>query len=106
MNTSIAAQQRFQRTTGVAAGILMGVLVVAVRAVAVVVFIVMAMAEPFLATLLGACAFGCFFVSVVFGFILQMPFEHRWAVLGIGVGFILTYVGFRFVMLGLQRVMR
>jgi hypothetical protein len=106
MNTSIAAPQRFQRNTGVAAGILMGLLVLAVRAVAGVVFVVMAMAEPFLAVILGACAFGCFFVSVLFGFILRMPFGHRWEVLGIGVGFVLTYVVYRFVMLGVQRVMR
>ena len=106
MNTAIAAPQHFRRGTGVAAGILMGLLVLVVRAAALVVFVVMAMAEPFLAVILGACAFGCFYVSVLFGFILRMPFEHRWAVLGIGVGFVLTYVMFRFVMLGLQRAMR
>ena len=106
MNTSIAAPQRFQRNTGAAASMIMGLLVLAVRAVAAVVFVVMAMAEPFLAVILGACAFGCFFVSVLFGFILRMPFGHRWEVLGIGVGFVLTYVVFRFVMLGVQRVMR
>lgn len=106
MNTSIAASQRYPGLASATGAILVGALLLVVRGMAAVIFVVMAMAEPFLAVILGACAFGCFLVSVLFGFILRMPFEHRWAVLGVGVGFVLTYVAFRWVMMGVQRVMR
>jgi len=106
MSTQGVASHRFHGIAAATGGILTATLALALRVVAAAVFVVMAMAEPFLAVILGACAFGCFFVSVLFGFILRMPFEHRWAVLGIGVGFVLTYVAFRFVMLGVQRVIR
>jgi len=106
MSTQVVAAHRFHGIAAATGGILTATLALALRVVAAAVFVVMAMAEPFLAVVLGACAFGCFFVSVLFGFILRMPFEHRWAVLGIGVGFVFTYVAFRFVMLGVQRVIR
>jgi len=106
MNTHVVASHRLHGIPTATGGVLTATLALALRVVAAAVFVLMAMAEPFLAVILGACAFGCFFVSVLFGFILRMPFEHRWAVLGIGVGFVFTYAAFRFLMLGVQRVMR
>jgi hypothetical protein len=66
----------------------------------------MSMAEPFLAIVLSALALGCFFVAVLFGFIFHAPFPHRWFVLGASVVFLMTYVLYRFVMLGVQRLLR
>ena len=58
---------RTARFTGSAAT---GALVLMIRACALVLFMVMSMAEPFLAVVLSALAIGCFFVAVLFGFIL------------------------------------
>ena len=84
-------------------GAIVGIL--AVRGVALTLFLLMALAEPFLAAILGILALGCFFVSVFFGFILHAPFEHRWFVLGVSVVCLMLYLAFRFAMLGLQRLM-
>ena len=73
------------------------------RAAAFVVLALMAMAEPFLAVILGALSFGCFFVAVLFGFLLNAPFQHRWFVLSAGFVFSLAYVLFR---LGMQVIAR
>jgi len=94
---------RTARFTGSAAT---GALVVMIRACALVLFMVMSMAEPFLAVVLSALAIGCFFVAVLFGFIFHAPFPHRWFVLGASVVFLLLYVLYRFVMLGVQRLLR
>ncbi len=94
---------RTARFTGSAAT---GALVLLIRACALVVFLVMSMAEPFLAVVLGALAIGCFFVAVLFGFIFHAPFPHRWFVLGASVVFLLLYVLYRFVMQGVQRLLR
>ena len=94
---------RTARFTGSAAT---GALVLMIRACALVVFMVMSMAEPFLAVVLSALAIGCFFVAVLFGFILHAPFPHRWFVLGASVVFLLLYVLYRFVMQGVQRLLR
>jgi hypothetical protein len=83
-----------------------GAIVLMIRAGALVVFMVMSMAEPFLAVMLSALALGCFFVAVVFGFIFHAPFPHRWYVLGASVVFLLLYVLYRFVMQGVQRLLR
>ncbi len=66
----------------------------------------MSLAEPFLAVVLSALAIGCFFVAVLFGFIVHAPFPHRWFVLGASVVFLMVYVLFRFVMQGVQRLLR
>ena len=84
----------------------MGALVLMIRACALVVFMVMSMAEPFLAVVLSALALGCFFVAVLFGFIFHAPFPHRWLVLGASVVFLLLYVLYRFMMQGVQRLLR
>jgi hypothetical protein len=55
---------------------------------------------------LSALAIGCFFVAVLFGFIFHAPFPHRWHVLGASVVFLLLYVLYRFVMQGVQRLLR
>ena len=81
-------------------------LVLMIRACALVVFMVMSMAEPFLAVVLSALAIGCFFVAVLFGFIFHAPFPHRWYVLGASVVFLLLYVLYRFLMQGVQRLLR
>ena len=94
---------RTARFTGSAAT---GALVLMIRACALVVFMVMSMAEPFLAVVLSALAIGCFFVAVLFGFIFHAPFPHRWFVLGASVVFLMLYVLYRFVMQGVQRLLR
>jgi hypothetical protein len=83
-----------------------GALVLMIRACALVLFTVMSLAEPFLAVVLSALALGCFFVAVVFGFIFHAPFHHRWHVLGASVVFLLLYVLYRFLMQGVQRLLR
>ena len=94
---------RTARFTGSAAT---GALVLMIRACALVVFMVMSMAEPFLAVVLSALAIGCFFVAVLFGFIFHAPFPHRWFVLGASVMFLMSYVLYRFVMQGVERLLR
>ena len=76
----------------------------AVRASALILVTFMAMAEPFLAVVLGALSFGCFFVAVLFGFILHAPFQHRWFILAASIVFALLYSLFRLIMLFLSRV--
>jgi hypothetical protein len=83
-----------------------GALVLMIRACALVLFMAMSMAEPFLAVVLSALAIGCFFVAVLFGFIFHAPFPHRWYVLGASVVFLLLYVLYRFMMQGVQRLLR
>jgi hypothetical protein len=94
------------RAARYSAGVATGALVLMIRGAAAVVFLLMAMAEPFLAVLLSGLAIACFFVAVLFGFILHAPFHHRWFVLGASVVFLMTYVLYRFLMLGVQRLMR
>jgi hypothetical protein len=94
---------RTARFTGSAAT---GALVLMIRACALILFMVMSMAEPFLAAVLSALAIGCFFVAVLFGFIFHAPFPHRWHVLGASVVFLLLYVLYRFMMQGVQRLLR
>ena len=94
---------RSARLTGSAAT---GALVFAIRACALALFLVMSMAEPFLAVVLSALALGCFFVVVLFGFIFHAPFQHRWHVLGASVAFLTLYVLYRFAMQGIQRLLR
>ena len=94
------------RAARYSAGVATGALVLMIRGAAAVVFLLMAMAEPFLAVALSSLAIGCFSVAVLFGFILQAPFHHRWFVLGASVVFMMTYVLYRFVMLGVLRLMQ
>jgi hypothetical protein len=94
---------RTARFTGSAAT---GAFVLMIRACALVVFMVMSLAEPFLAVVLSALAIGCFFVAVLFGFIFHAPFPHRWYVLGASVVFLLLYVLYRFMMQGVERLLR
>ena len=94
---------RTARFTGSAAT---GALVLMIRACALVIFMVMSMAEPFLAVVLSALAIGCFFVAVLFGFIFHASFPHRWYVLGASVVFLMSYVLYRFVMQGVERLLR
>ena len=94
---------RTARFTGSAAT---GAVVLMIRACALVLFMVMSLAEPFLAVVLSALAIRCFFVAVLFGFIFHAPFPHRWYVLGASVVFLLLYVLYRFVMQGVERLLR
>jgi hypothetical protein len=77
-----------------------------IRACAFVVFLLMSLAEPFLAVVLSALALGCFFVAVLFGFIFHAPFPHRWFVLGASVVFLMLYVLFGLALQGVQRLLR
>jgi hypothetical protein len=94
---------RTARFTGSAAT---GALGLMIRACAIVLFMVMSLAEPFLAVMLSALAIGGFFVAVLFGFIFHAPFPHRWHVLGASVVFLLLYVLYRFAMQGVERLLR
>jgi len=80
--------------------------VLVIRACAFVVFLLMSMAEPFLAVVLSALALGCFFVAVLFGFIFHAPFPHRWFVLGASVAFLMLYVLYGLALRGVQRLLR
>jgi hypothetical protein len=81
-------------------------LVLVIRACAFVVFLLMSMAEPFLAVVLSTLALGCFFVAVLFGFIFHAPFPHRWFVLGASVVFLMLYVLYGLALQGVQRLLR
>jgi hypothetical protein len=94
---------RTARLTGSAAT---GAVVLMIRAGALVLFMVMSMAEPFLAVVLSALAIGCFVVAVLFGFIFHAPFAHRWHVLGASVVFLLLYLLYRFAMQAVERLLR
>jgi hypothetical protein len=94
---------RSARLTGNAAT---AALVLVIRACAFVVFLLMSMAEPFLAVVLSALALGCFFVAVLFGFIFHAPFPHRWFVLGASVVFLMLYVLYGLALQGVQRLLR
>ena len=78
----------------------------ALRMVVLLVFVVLSLAEPFLAVALSALSLGLFFTAVFFGFILRAPFPHRWFVLGAAVFFMLLYVLYRFLMQGVERLLR
>src|ERR1700688_4878570 len=99
MKTDIADNgfSRAARFTGSAAT---GALALMIRACALVLFMLMSLAEPFLAVVLSALAVGCFVVAVLFGFIFHAPFPHRWYVLGASVVFLLLYMLYRFLMQG------
>jgi hypothetical protein len=100
------ADNGLSRTARLSSGAATGASVLMIRACALVVFMLMSMAEPFLAVVLSSLAIGCFFVAVLFGFIFHAPFPHRWYVLGASVVFLLLYVLYRFVMQGVQRLLR
>ena len=78
---------------------------IVMRTLALVVFVLMSLAEPFLAMALGALSLASFVVAVLFGFILREPFAHRWEVLGASVLFLLAYLLYRALMLGVQRLL-
>jgi hypothetical protein len=100
------ADSGLSRSARLTGGAATGALVFAIRACALALFLVMSMAEPFLAVVLSALALGCFFVAVLFGFIFHAPFQHRWHVLGASVVFLMMYVMYRFAMQGIQRLLR
>ena len=102
MNVSTSPAPHLDRT----ATYIGGLATLVIRLIAWPLFLLMSLAEPFLAAILGALALGCFFVSVFFGFILHAPFQHRWFVLGASVFFLGLYVVFRFVLLGVSRCLR
>jgi hypothetical protein len=102
-NVADSGLSRTARFSGSAAT---GALVLMIRGCALVLFMMMSLAEPFLAVVLSALAIGCFFVAVLFGFIFHVPFPHRWYVLGASVVFLLLYVLYRFAMQGVERLLR
>jgi hypothetical protein len=100
------ADSGLSRTEHVAGNGATGALGLMIHACALLIFLVMSMAEPFLAVVLSTLAIGCFFVAVLFGFIFHAPFPHRWYVLGASVVFLMFYVLYRFLMQGAQRLLR
>ncbi len=94
------------RITDVTGAAAKATLVLMARAAALIIFVLMSLAEPVFAAVLSSLAIGCFFVSVLFGFIFHAPFQHRWFVLGASVVFMLMYFLYRFVMLGVERLFR
>jgi Mg/Co/Ni transporter MgtE len=100
------ADSGLSRTARFSGSAATGALVLMIRACALVLFMMMSLAEPFLAVVLSALAIGCFFVAVLFGFIFHVPFPHRWYVLGASVVFLLFYVLYRFAMQGVERLLR
>lgn len=100
------AESRLSRTARLSSGAATGAFVLLIRACALTLFLAMSLAEPFLAVLLSGLAMGCFVVAVLFGFIFHAYFPHRWFVLGASVVFLLVYVLFRFLMQGVQRLLR
>jgi hypothetical protein len=100
------AENGLARTARLTESAATGALVLMIRACALLLFLMMSMAEPFLAVVLSSLAMGCFSVAVLFGFVFQAPFAHRWYVLGASVVFLMSYVLYRFVMQGVQRLLR
>jgi hypothetical protein len=89
-----------------ASAVVSGTLSIALRSAALVLFLAMSMAEPVVAIVLSGMALALLAVSVVFGFILHAHFPHRWFVLGASILFLLAYLLYRFIMLGVQRLIR
>ena len=100
------AERHFASMKRLSAGAASDTVILIIRASALVLFLAMSLAEPFLSVILSALALGCFFVAVLFGFILHAPFPHRWFVLGASVVFLALYVLYRFLMQGVQRLLR
>lgn len=96
---------RFERAAQPTSSDLGGCITFVIRAAALIVFVMMALAEPVIAAILGFLALGCFFVSVFFGFILHAPFKSRWIVLTASVVFVLVYLLYRLIILGVQRLL-
>lgn len=105
MNSGISTG-RFARAAQLSTDAASAALLLGVRACALALFLLMSLAEPFLAVILSALAIGCFVVAVLFGFIFHAPFPHRWFVLGASVVFLMTYVLYRVLMQGVQRLLR
>lgn len=72
------------------------------RPVALVAYLFLAMLEPFVGVVLSVLAFGSFAVAILFGFVLQVPFPHRWHVLGASFVFMIAYG----VYLGVMRLLQ
>ena len=68
--------------------------VMAVRLSLLLVFALLALAEPFIALVLCGLGYGLFFFTVLFGFILQAPFPHRWGMLLISVICLAVYLAY------------
>jgi hypothetical protein len=105
MSTKVPSAH-LQRTLDGAGAVISGTLSIAIRSAALVLFLAMSMAEPVVAVVLSGMALALFAVSVVFGFILHAHFPHRWFVLGASIVFLLAYLLYRFIMLGVQRLIR
>jgi hypothetical protein len=59
--------------------------------------------EPFVRMILMVAAFGCFFVTVVFGFMGHEPRFPKWGMLAFSIGCVLLYWAFLGVMLLMMR---
>lgn len=73
------------------------------RPIGLVAYVFLAMLEPFVGVILCVLAFGSFAVAILFGFIFEVPFPHRWHVLGASLGFMFAYGAYLGIMALLQR---
>ena len=105
MNTK-ALPKELPPPVSVASDVIAGTLTVTIRAAALVVFLALSLAEPVVAFILCGMALGCFWVSVLFGFIFHAYFPHRWFVLGASILFLALYLLYRCLMLGVGRLLR
>lgn len=72
------------------------------RPVALVAYVFLAMLEPFIGVILSVLAFGSFAVAILFGFVFEVPFPHRWHVLGASLLFMFAYGAY----LGVMKLLR
>jgi hypothetical protein len=77
----------------------------AVRAAALVAFLLLAMGDIFLAPIVGFFALSAFVLAVLFGFVLDM-IPQRWGLLTMSVVLMLGYLVYRVVMLLMLRIAR
>jgi hypothetical protein len=59
--------------------------------------------EPFVRLVLMVAAFGCFFVTIVFGFIGHAPHFPKWGMLAFSIGCVLLYWVFLCAMMWVMR---
>lgn len=76
---------------GWAGRVVTGVVVGSLRLCGVLVYVALWLGEPVVRIVFSSLAFFGFWIAILFGFILQMPFPHRWDMLGMSVLCLLIY---------------
>lgn len=83
----------------------LGMLWLALRAIALVAYTLLAMGDIFVAPILGFVAVSSFALAVLFGFMLGM-LPHKWGVLALSLLTMFTYFAYRGLMALMLRVVR